>query len=28
MLGLTFAVAFVSMHDVGFTPKRNASIRE
>ena len=28
MLGLTFAVAFVSMRDVGFTPKRSASILE
>src|SRR6266436_6049141 len=28
MLGLTFAVAFVSMRDVGFTPKRDASIPE
>jgi MFS family permease len=28
MLGLTFAVAFVSMRDVGFTPKRRASIQE
>jgi MFS family permease len=28
MLGLTFAVAFVSMRDVGFTPKRSASIPE
>jgi MFS family permease len=26
VLGLTFAVAFVSMRDVGFTPKRSASI--
>src|SRR3989441_9526103 len=28
MLGLTFAVAFVSMRDVGFTPKRSASLPE
>ena len=28
VLGLTFGVAFVSMRDVGFTPKRSASIRE
>src|SRR2546425_3459280 len=28
MLGVTFAVAFVSMRDVGFTPKRSASIPE
>jgi MFS family permease len=26
MLGLTFAVAFISMRDVGFTPKTSASI--
>ena len=28
MLGLTFAVAFVSMRDVGFTPKKSSSILE
>src|SRR5882672_4598496 len=27
VLGLTFGVAFVSMRDVGFTPKRSGSIR-
>jgi len=27
VLGLTFGVAFVSMRDVGFTPKRSASMR-
>lgn len=26
MLGLTFLVAFILMHDVGFTPKRSASV--
>ncbi len=26
MLGLTFSVAFLMMHDVGFTPRRSASV--
>jgi MFS family permease len=28
MLGLTFVVAFISMRDVGFTPRRSASVVE
>jgi MFS family permease len=28
MLGLTFLVAFIWMHDIGFTPRRSASVLE